>query len=91
MKKKDWKALTKPEDVQQQIENSVSIGASVQNVQSFVTQQGWQCSGMTNDVIYCSTPTKSGLFLVSAKWLMEFYFANGILINIVVRKGFTGL
>jgi len=86
-----WKALTKPEDVRQQIENSVSIGALVQNVQSFTTQQGWQCSEITDDVIYCSTPTKSGLFLVSAKWLIEFHFENGVLIKITVKKGLTGL
>jgi hypothetical protein len=90
MAKVNWKSFAGADDVRKELENRLPKNSTVTDVRSFSAQQGWECSDIIDQIIYCSTPATSKWFFVKAKWLIQFHFENNKLTLISVNKGLTG-
>jgi len=86
-----WKDFQEAADVRRAIQVSLPEAATSADVKRFGVEQQFECSEMLDGVIYCSTPARSGLHFVSAKWLIKFYFTGDHVERIEVEKGLIGL
>lgn len=85
-----WERIGDAASVAAAIRDYVPDEATVRDVQRFAEEQGIEHSELIDGTIYCSAPAATDLEWTIAKWLMEFHFRDGRLVDLCVDKGLIG-
>lgn len=86
----DWHSQPDAAAVEAMVRRNLPEEASIDDVRHFLKSAGLEHSELTEGVIHASAPARSDMPLINAKWLLKFFFENGRLIRIEVKKGLTG-
>jgi hypothetical protein len=86
----DLPALSNTAAVGQAIAAALPDSATPDDVLRFAAKTGLECSAMVQSTINCSCPAPSSMPFVRAKWLIEFRFQDGHLLNTTVTRGLIG-
>jgi hypothetical protein len=82
--------LDSADQVRAALERRLPAQASVADVEKLTRELGFDCSEVTDGVMRCSSPARSGMKFVRAKWLVQFQFDNERKIGVSVEKGLIG-
>jgi hypothetical protein len=78
------------DDLKEGLRMRLPNAAKVADVKLLSEKEHMECSELIDGVIRCSLPAPTRLFLIKAKWLMEFHFDGEVLKDIKVQKGLIG-
>ena len=83
-----WMEFEREADVQREVSNVLPEGSPASMILAFADEQGLECSGVENGVVYCSAPALSSIPDAQAKWLLEMDVADDRFRRVRVRRGY---
>lgn len=83
-----WTKFERDADVVREVTNLLPEGSPASMIRAFAEEQGLECSGVEDGIVYCSAPAHSPVPDAQAKWLMEMVVDGNRFRRMRVRRGY---